>query len=119
MTPVAPAATASSTKSCASKRGPGRATKRVPGASVRVSVETLTKAVAGSPVVSRPPVLAATIAAVRSTRTPTSLHLRRRAPIGQRGACHFHAVERKRPFADDLVLLVTLPGNQHEVAGIG
>src|SRR6185436_2863620 len=38
------------------------------------------------------------------------------SPLQQRGACYFLIVEVKRLTSDDLVILVPLPRNQHEVA---
>ena len=69
-----------------------------------------------SPDTTRPPVAAATSPAVSATvsrRYDTLRAARRRASAAAR---HLDVVERQRPVADHLVLLVSLAGDQHEIA---
>ena len=72
---------------------------------------------AGSPCSSRPPVATAMSPAVSGSRSTRLRHPRAGAPARQRRACHLHVVERQRPLADDLVLFVTLPRDQHQIPG--
>ena len=76
--------------------------------------------VAGSPCTSRPPVARSDVSGAQ--RQPLhAVNDTRRAGAAprQRGPRHLHVVERQHPFADDLVFLVALAGDQHQVAAAG
>ena len=113
--PAAPAASAAATKSCPSNRSPRMATNRSPGCTDRVSIDH--RSTRWSPArreTTRPPVAAAISAARQRNRLATGpRHPRAAAPARQRGARDLDVVERQRPVADDLVLLVPLAGDEH------
>ena len=116
--PAAPAASASATNSWPSNRSPRIATNRSPAASVRESIDDpldRRRPVARAP--PRPPVAAAISAAVSASGSTRYDTREPAAAARQRGARHLDVVERQRPIADDLVLLVPLAGDEHEIAG--
>ena len=121
-----PPSSAAAAKSAPSNRSPRIATNSSPAPSVRVSIDT--------PVNSRarvarrrraPPIASAThdraVSAASGSLPDTTAGLpcidARVGPALQRLARHRHVVERQHAVADHLVLLVSLAGDQHEIAG--
>src|SRR6185436_16497482 len=115
--PAAPAASAAATKSCPSNRSPRTATNRSPAAIDRVSIDHRSTLWSGRPDTTRPPVAAAISAALSAIASVTALrHSRAAAAAPQRGARDLDVVERQRPIADHLVFLVSLAGDQDQIA---
>ena len=85
-----------------------------PGCSVRESIDARPTA-RRSPRTIRPPVAAATSAGGQRSRSTATTPATPTAPRKRR-ARDFDVVERQRPVADDLVFLVPLAGDEHEVA---
>src|SRR6185436_4513511 len=92
------------------------ATKKSPSPTVRESIDTASIACAASPRISRPPVAATMSPAVSGSRSTSLRRPRAGPPPGERRARHLDVVERQHALADDLVFLVPLAGNQHEIA---
>src|SRR5918995_3950497 len=93
------------------------ATKKSPGASVRLSIAIRATGWSGVPRTMRPPVAAAMWAAVKGRRSTRLRDPAAGAAAPKRAPRHLDVVEGQRPIANDLVLLVSLPGDEHEIAG--
>src|SRR4249920_1861352 len=141
-TPPAPASIADAAKSAPSNRSPRTPTYSEPAFTVRLSIDTSANSVAASPDTSEPSICAATQAATRRSSdapVPASApvpaassplpgvmphpwsfrHARLGAPARKSLTRHRDVVERQRAIADDLVFLVPLARDQHDVAGTG
>ena len=115
----APRASASATNACPSNRSPRIATNRSPGASVRESIDDAVRSrVAGSP---RDQPARRGVGDVRRRSATSGCHrattpairARRRASAARATSTSSNG---SIAIADDLVLLVALAGDQHEVA---
>src|SRR5688572_1790851 len=111
--PIAPFPNASLTNSCASNLSPRNAMKKSPGCNVRVSVTMLPISPARSPDRTSPPTASATQPRVSRRSSPNP---RPEAPRHQRLARYRHVVKWQRHATDLLVLLVSLAGDQHDIA---
>ena len=115
-TPAAPCASASDTNAWPSNRSPRIATKKSPAASVRLSIETRPIDASALPRTIRPPVAAAMCEAVSGSGSTRLRHPTAGPAARQRRTGNLDVVERQRSIANDLILLVTLSRDQHEIS---